>query len=57
MGYAVYNEDGTKRTEWSTKSNAVAAARSLKKSGVRGLYVVNEKNAEIVWSDVTHAQP
>lgn len=51
MGYTVYNEDGTKRTEWNSKSSAIAAARSLKKSGIRGLYVVNEKNAEIVWND------
>lgn len=51
MAYTVYHADGTKRNEWATKANAVAAARTLKKSGERGLYVVSEKNCEIVWND------
>lgn len=50
--FTVYNGDGTKRNEWVSKSSAVLAARALKKSGVSGLYVVNEKNAEIVWHDI-----
>lgn len=47
--FTIYNADGTKRTEWASKSSAVCAARSLKKQG-EAVYVVNERNAEIVWS-------
>jgi hypothetical protein len=50
--YTIYNEDGSKRTQWNSKSSAVCAARSLKKTGERGLYVVNELNCEIVWNDL-----
>ena len=46
--YTVYNMDGTKRTEWTTKANAISAARALKKQGI-ATYAVNEKNAEIIW--------
>ena len=45
--YGVYNPDGTKRTEWPRKSSAVAAAKEI---GIVGLYVVNERNAEIVYT-------
>lgn len=44
--FTVYNPDGTKRTEWPAKSSAIAAAKSL---GIHGSYVVNEKNAEIIY--------
>lgn len=46
MGYTVYSADGTVRTQWASKSSALAAARALK---IPGSYVVNERNAEIIW--------
>lgn len=46
--WTVYNMDGTKLVDWPTKECALSSARSLKEDG-RKTYVVNEKNAKIVW--------
>lgn len=46
----IYNADGSKRSEWHSKTAAIYAARALKRSGLIGHYVVNESNAEIIWN-------
>lgn len=50
-GYSIYNGYGELLTNWQHKSAAVAAAKALKQSGTEcGHYVVNERNAQLVWS-------
>lgn len=49
-GYSVYNGFGELVSNWLTRKNAVAAGVELKRRGEAGHYVVNEKNAQLVWS-------
>ena len=49
-GYTVYDSFGGIISNWPTRKNAVAAARSLKAQGTIGHYVVKESNAQLVWS-------
>lgn len=51
LDYTVYNGVGEVISKWATKRSAVAAAVELKKTGEVGHYVVNERNAQLVWID------